>query len=222
VALVGATGAGKTTTVSLLTRLHDPITGTIRIDGTDIRDIKLDSLRHNIGIVFQESALLHRSIADNIRIGRPQATDEEVMQAARSAEAHEFITRQSGGYDTLVGERGSTLSGGERQRIAIARALIKDPPVLILDEATSALDSITEASVQRALSALMRGRTTFVIAHRLSTVRSANLILVFDRGRIVERGTHQGLIEQDGIYARLIHVQSEGSREAPLVMSAID
>ncbi len=216
VALVGATGAGKTTTASLLTRLHDPHDGIIRVDGIDIRDITVDSLRHNIGIVFQESALLHRSIAENIRIGRPQATDEEMKQAARAAEAHEFILRQPLGYDTLVGERGSTLSGGERQRVAIARALLKDPPILILDEATSALDSVTEASVQRALQALMRGRTTFVIAHRLSTVRRADLILVFDGGRIVERGTHRSLIELNGIYARLVRSQSAVSEDAPL------
>jgi len=222
VALVGATGAGKTTTASLLTRLHDPNTGTIRIDGIDIRDITVDSLRQNIGIVFQESALLHRSIAENIRIGRPQASDEELMQAARSAEAHEFIMRQARGYDTLVGERGGTLSGGERQRIAIARALLKNPPILILDEATSALDSITEASVQRALHVLMQGRTTFVIAHRLATVRSADLILVFDRGRIVERGTHRALVEQGGIYARLVLLQTEGGSDARLVMTPAD
>jgi ATP-binding cassette, subfamily B, beta-glucan exporter len=215
VALVGATGAGKTTTASLLTRLHDPKAGTIRIDGIDIRDIKLDSLRHNIGIVFQESALLNRSIAENIRIGRPKASDEELVRATRSAEAHEFIMRQPRGYDTLVGERGSTLSGGERQRIAIARALLKDPPILILDEATSALDSVTEASVQCALSALIRSRTTFVIAHRLSTVRSADLILVFDRG------THRGLIEQNGFYARLVRAQTEGG-DVQLAVSAAD
>jgi len=204
VALVGATGAGKSTTASLLTRLHDPQAGAVRIDGIDIRDVTLDSLRHSIGIVFQESALLHRSIAENIRIGRLDASDEELMQAARSAEAHEFIMSQPHGYDTLVGERGSSLSGGERQRIAIARALLKNPPILILDEATSALDSLTEASVQRALSVLMRERTTFVIAHRLSTIRRADLILVFDQGRIVERGTHDGLMEQNEFYARLV------------------
>ena len=214
VALVGATGAGKTTTASLLTRLHDPHTGVIRIDGVDIRDVTVDSLRHNIGIVFQESALLHRSIAENIRIGRPQATDAEVVLAARAAEAHDFIQRQPQGYDTLVGERGSTLSGGERQRIAIARALLKDPPILILDEATSALDSITEASVQRALQLLMRGRTTFVIAHRLSTVHSADLILVFDRGSIAERGTHAALLECNGLYAQLVRAQLEGGRQS--------
>jgi glucan exporter ATP-binding protein len=218
VALVGATGAGKTTTASLLTRLHDPSDGTIRIDGIDIRNVTVDSLRHNIGIVFQESALLHRSIAENIRIGRPHATDEEVIQAARSAEAHEFIMRQPLGYDTVVGERGAALSGGERQRIAIARALLKDPPILILDEATSALDSITEASVQRALQVLMRGRTTFVIAHRLSTVRSADFILVFNRGEIVERGTHQHLIQQNGAYAELVRAQMEAGA-TPLAMA---
>jgi ATP-binding cassette, subfamily B, beta-glucan exporter len=214
VALVGATGAGKSTTASLLTRLHDPDTGAIRIDGIDIRDVTLDSLRHSIGIVFQESALLHRSIAENIRIGRLDASDEELMQAARSAEAHEFIMSQPHGYDTLVGERGNSLSGGERQRIAIARALLKNPPILILDEATIALDSLTEASVQRALSVLMKERTTFVIAHRLSTIRRADLILVFDQGRIVERGTHDGLMEQNESYARLVRANdaSAGAR----------
>lgn len=214
-ALVGATGAGKTTAASLLARLHDPDAGTIRIDGHDLRDIKLDSLRQNIGIVFQESALLHRSIAENIRIGRPDATTEDLIRAAQAAEAHDFIMAQARGYDTIVGERGSTLSGGERQRIAIARALLKDPPVLILDEATSALDSVTEASVQRALAELMRGRTTFVIAHRLSTIRSANLILVFDQGSIVERGTHGELVGLNGMYAQFVRSQNEAGGETP-------
>ena len=216
VALVGATGAGKSTTASLLTRLHDPDTGMVRIDGIDIRDITLDSLRHNIGIVFQESALLHRSIAENIRIGRPDADDDALMRAAQAAEAHDFIVAQPLGYATLVGERGGSLSGGERQRIAIARALLKDPPILILDEATSALDSVTEAAVQRALSALMKERTTFVIAHRLSTIRKADLILVFDHGRIVERGTHGELIGQNGVYARLVRSQTEAGGGAPV------
>ena len=216
VALVGATGAGKSTTASLLARLHDPDAGVVRIDGIDIREITLDSLRHNIGIVFQESALLHRSIAENIRIGRPEADDEALMRAAQAAEAHDFILAQPLGYSTLVGERGSSLSGGERQRIAIARALLKDPPILILDEATSALDSVTEAAVQRALSVLMKERTTFVIAHRLSTIRKADLILVFDHGRIVERGTHGELLGQNGIYARLVCSQTEAGGGSPV------
>lgn len=209
VALVGPTGSGKTTTVSLLARLRDPDSGSVTIDGVDTRDASLRSLRENIGIVFQDSAMLHRSIADNIRIGRPGASDEEVMRASRLAEAHDFIMRQPHGYRTMVGERGSTLSGGERQRIAIARAFLKDPPILILDEATSALDTMTEASIQRALAVLARGRTTFIIAHRLSTVRNAGLILVFDQGRIVERGTHSELLERNGLYAKLVRIQLE-------------
>jgi ATP-binding cassette subfamily B protein len=207
VALVGTTGAGKSTAMALLHRLADPDRGTIRVDGIDIRDVSLDSLRRNIGVVFQDSAMFFRSIADNLRIGRPGARDDELVEAARKAEAHDFIAALPHGYDTLVGERGTTLSGGERQRIAIARALLKDPPILILDEATSALDAATEARVQRALRLLMRGRTTFIIAHRLSTIREADLILVFHKGRIVERGGYAELIAQGGAFAELVRTQ---------------
>jgi ATP-binding cassette subfamily B protein len=207
VALVGHTGAGKSTAVALLQRLRDPDTGTIRIDGIDIRDVTLDSLRANIGVVFQESMLFYRSIADNLRVGRPEASEAELLAAARLAEAHDFILRQPEGYNTLVGERGATLSGGERQRLAIARALLKNPPILILDEATSALDAATEARIQQALKNVMRDRTTFVIAHRLSTVREADLILVFEAGRIVERGSYRELLARGGIFAHLVATQ---------------
>jgi ATP-binding cassette subfamily B protein len=207
VALVGHTGAGKSTAMSLLQRLWDPTEGRITIDGHDLRDVTLESLRQTIGVVFQESLLFNRSIRDNVRIGRPDATDEQVEQACRLAEAHEFIIRQPQGYDTLVGERGATLSGGQRQRLAIARALLKDPPILILDEATSALDAATEARVSRAMATLMRGRTTFVIAHRLSTVRDADEILVFEGGRIVERGRFQQLLARRGRFAELVETQ---------------
>jgi ATP-binding cassette subfamily B protein len=207
VALVGHTGAGKSTAVALLQRLRDPDAGAIRIDVADIRDVTLDSLRANIGVVFQESLLFHRSIADNLRVGRPAASEAELLAAARLAEAHDFILRQPAGYNTLVGERGATLSGGERQRLAIARALLKDPPILILDEATSALDAATEVRVQQALRNVMRGRTTFVIAHRLSTVRDADLILVFEGGRIVERGGFFELLARGGVFAHLVATQ---------------
>lgn len=207
IALVGQTGAGKSTAMALLQRLWDPTAGTIRIDGTDIRQVSLDSLRQHIGVVFQESMLFNRSIRDNLRTGRPDATQEQIEQACRLAEAHDFITRQAHGYDTMVGERGSTLSGGQRQRLAIARALLKDPPILILDEATSALDAATEARVAKALKALMAGRTTFIIAHRLSTVRDADEILVFDQGRVAERGSFQALVAQGGKFAELVATQ---------------
>lgn len=211
VALVGPTGSGKTSTMALLSRLWDPQSGSIRIDGTDIRDITLESLRRNIGVVFQDSAVFHRSIADNIRVGRPEASDAEVEQAAKLAEAHDFIMRQTNGYATMVGERGVNLSGGERQRLAIARALLKNPPVLILDEATSALDAATEARIQKALDALMQGRTTFIIAHRLATVRQADLILVLKDGRVVERGTFDELAGQGGLFADLVRTQFQGA-----------
>ena len=212
VALVGHTGAGQTTALSLLHRVWDPTAGRILVDGVDIREVTLASLRQNIGVVFQESLLFNRSIAENLRVGKPDATDAELEAAARLAEAHDFILRQPRGYETLVGERGSTLSGGERQRLAIARALLKDPPILILDEATSALDAATEARVQRALKALTHNRTTFVIAHRLSTVRDADRILVFDQGRIVERGTFAELVAADGVFANLVATQLAASR----------
>jgi ATP-binding cassette subfamily B protein len=207
VALVGETGAGKSTAMGLLHRQQDPHLGTIRIDGTDIRDVTLDSLRANIGVVFQESMLFYRSIADNLRVGKPDATDAELEEAARLACAHDFILLQPRGYQTRIGERGSTLSGGERQRLAIARVLLKNPPILILDEATSALDATTEALVQQALLTLMRGRTTFVIAHRLATIRSADMILVFNKSRIVERGTFSELTRQGGGFAQMVATQ---------------
>ncbi len=201
--------------MALLHRLADPRSGTIRIDGIDIRDVTLDSLRRNIGVVFQESTMFYRSIGDNLRVGRPDASQADLEQAARLAEAHDFIVGQPQGYETLVGERGTTLSGGERQRIAIARALLKDPPILILDEATSALDAATEAKVQRALQTLMAGRTTFIIAHRLSTIRDADLILVFSDGRIVERGEFAELRAKGGLFAELVASQL-GSPDTPV------
>ncbi len=207
VALVGQTGAGKSTVMALLQRLWDPQTGRIQIDGQDLRDVTLESLRRSIGVVFQESMLLHRTIRDNLLIGNPTATAAELEHAARMADAHEFIIRQPHGYDTLIGERGATLSGGQRQRLAITRALLKDPPILILDEATSALDTATEARVGRALKALMKGRTTFIIAHRLSTVRDADDILVFEGGRIVERGGFDELLARGGRFAELVATQ---------------
>jgi glucan exporter ATP-binding protein len=207
VALVGQTGAGKSTAMNLLQRLWDPVEGTIRIDGQDLRGTTLESLRRSIGVVFQESLLFNRSIRENLRIGRFDATDEELERACRLADAHEFIVRQPQGYDTVVGERGATLSGGQRQRLAIARALLKDPPILILDEATSALDAATEARVSRAMATLMKGRTTFIIAHRLSTVRDADEILVFENGQVVERGNFDALIAQRGRFADLVATQ---------------
>src|ERR1700733_2031076 len=207
VALVGHTGAGKSTAMTLLQRLWDPTSGRITIDGQDLRDVTLDSVRSNIGVVFQQSLLFNRSIRDNLLVGRPEAADEEIEQACRMADAHEFIIRQANGYDTMIGERGTTLSGGQRQRLAIARALLKNPPILILDEATSALDAATEARVGKALKTLMAGRTTFIIAHRLSTVRDADEILVFEDGRIVEQGDFNSLLARQGRFATLVETQ---------------
>jgi ATP-binding cassette subfamily B protein len=216
VALVGQTGAGKSTAMALLQRMWDPVEGRITLDGHDLRDVTLDSLRKNIGVVFQESMLFNRSIRDNLLVGNPDATQEELEHACRMAEAHDFITRQVNGYDTMVGERGASLSGGQRQRLAIARALLKDPPVLILDEATSALDAATEARVSRALKALMEGRTTFIIAHRLSTVRDADEILVFEAGRIAERGSFEELVRMGGKFADLVRTQLTSQLAAPV------
>jgi ATP-binding cassette subfamily B protein len=220
IALVGATGSGKSTTLALLHRAFDPQTGRISVDGIDIRDLSLASLRRNIGVVFQEPMLFARTIRENILIGRPDASEHDVIAALARAQATDVMMRQADGLDTVVAERGRSLSGGERQRIAIARALLKDPPILILDEATSALDAGTEAKVKRALDEAMKGRTTFVIAHRLSTVRNATRIAVFDRGRIVETGTFDELVESGGRFAELARAQfmvheSHETREEP-------
>jgi ATP-binding cassette subfamily B protein len=205
IAVVGATGAGKTTALSLMHRAWDPQKGVVRIDGHDIRDLKLESLRRNIGVVFQEALLFNRSIEENLRVGRPNATAEEIADALTRAQAAEFIARA--GVEANVGERGRQLSGGERQRIAIARALLKDPPILILDEATSALDASTEAKVKLALDEVMKGRTTFVIAHRLATIRNADRIFVFQDGKIVEHGSFDELVGLNGRFAELARQQ---------------
>jgi subfamily B ATP-binding cassette protein MsbA len=207
VAFVGSSGSGKTTLVSLVPRFYEPTEGRILIDGVDIRDCTLRSLRAQIGIVSQDVVLFDESVAVNIAYGRPDATKDDIVQAAKLAYAHEFIERLPSGYDTLIGERGVKLSGGERQRLAIARAILRDPAILILDEATSALDTESERVVQMALSNLMKNRTTLVIAHRLSTIQNADRIVVLDRGRIVEVGSHETLLLQNGPYKRLHAMQ---------------
>jgi ATP-binding cassette subfamily B protein len=207
IALVGPTGAGKSTAIALLHRAFDPQSGFIKIDGMDVRGMTLTALRRNIGVVFQEALLFDRSIADNLRVGKPDASDEELRIAASRAQALEFIARSERGFDTHVGERGRMLSGGERQRLSIARALLKDPPILILDEATNALDAATEAKVNAALDEVMKGRTTFVIAHRLSTIRNATRILVFEGGRVIENGTFDELVVKGGHFAELARAQ---------------
>ncbi|MBI5261450.1 MAG: glucan ABC transporter ATP-binding protein/ permease [Bradyrhizobium sp.] len=207
IALVGPTGAGKSTAIALLHRAFDPQSGFINIDGMDVRGLKLSALRRNIGVVFQEALLFNRSIADNLRAGKPDATEDELRLAAQRAQALEFIERSERGFETNAGERGRMLSGGERQRLSIARALLKDPPILILDEATSALDAVTEAKVNTALDEVMKGRTTFVIAHRLSTIRNATRILMFDSGRVIESGTFDELVAKGGRFAELAKAQ---------------
>ena len=206
-ALVGPSGSGKTTLVGLIPRLWDVSAGAIRIDGRDVRDVTVTSLREQIGLVAQEATLFGGSIRDNIRYGRLEATDAEVEAAAAAANAHDFISALEHGYDTIVGDRGSRLSGGQRQRVAIARAILKDPPILLLDEATSSLDNESERLVQDALDRLKVGRTTIVVAHRLSTIRAADRIAVLDDGWLVELGTQDELLAHDGIYARLHRLQ---------------
>ena len=222
VALVGHTGAGKTTAMALLQRMWDPTAGRITIDGQDLRDVDLESLRRAIGVVFQEAMLLSRSIRDNLLVGKPDATQAELEEACRQADAHEFIIRQANGYDTMVGERGATLSGGQRQRLAIARALLLDPRVLILDDSTSSVDLATEAKIQTALDRLMKGRTSFVIAQRISTVMAADQILVLEKGTVVARGKHADLMEDSPVYAEIYRSQlvSDAAAEAALAAPA--
>jgi len=207
VALVGPTGSGKSTALALLHRTFDPQAGVIAVDGMDIRALTLTGLRRNIGVVFQETLLFNRSIAENLRVGKPDATEADMREAAARAQALDFIERNPDGLNAPIGERGRLLSGGERQRLAIARALLKDPPILILDEATSALDPVTEARVSTALDEVMKGRTTFVIAHRLATIRNATRILVFNNGSVVETGTYDELVKRSGVFAELVNAQ---------------
>jgi ATP-binding cassette subfamily B protein len=204
VAIVGPTGAGKTTLINLLQRVYDPQSGQILIDGQDIAKVTRKSLRHAIATVFQDAGLLNRSIKDNIRLGREEATEEEIIQAAEAAAATDFIESRMIGYDTHVGERGNRLSGGERQRIAIARAILKNAPILVLDEATSALDVETEARVKQAIDRLRQNRTTFIIAHRLSTIREADLVVFLDHGRIIEMGNYDQLSALGGRFSSLL------------------
>ena len=217
IALVGASGAGKTTALSLLYRAFDPQTGVITVDGQDIRHYQLAALRRNIGVVFQEPLLFNRSIAENLRIGSPQATDAQLLEACARAQALDFIERQSQGLETNIGERGRALSGGERQRLSIARVILKDPPILILDEATSALDGTTELKLMEALEEVTRNRTTLVIAHRLSTIRHADMILVMEGGRVIETGSFDALYAQHGRFTEIVNAQfNENKSKSPV------
>ena len=213
IGLVGPSGAGKSTVASLLPRFYDCDAGTIRIDGTDIRHVTLDSLRNQVGIVPQETILFNGSVYDNILYGRLDATKEEIEEAAKAANAHDFIMELPDGYNTMLGDRGVNISGGQRQRIAIARAILKDPRILVLDEATSALDTESERVVQEALNRLMVGRTSIIIAHRLSTIKNADRILVLDKGKLAEDGTHEELMAKNGLYAHLYQIQYRTNKE---------
>ena len=221
VAIMGETGSGKSTIINLIPRFYDVTAGRVLIDGHDVRDVTVASLREQIGIVLQDTTLFSGTIRDNIAYGRPDATDEEVFAAAKAAQAHEFITSFPDGYNTVIGERGVTLSGGQRQRIAIARALLRDPRILILDDSTSAVDAETEYQIQQALETLMKGRTSFVIAQRISTVRAADLILLLDKGRIVAQGTHDDLLRDSPLYGEIIDSQFGGERVAAEVAETL-
>ena len=207
-AIVGASGAGKTTLVDLIPRFYDPVSGDIKIDGVPVKDLRIKDLRNLIGNVNQESILFNDTIFNNIAFGVENATMEQVIEAAKIANAHEFIMEKDGGYQFVIGDRGVKLSGGQRQRISIARAILKNPPILILDEATASLDTESEKIVQEALDRLMSSRTTVAIAHRLSTIRNADEIIVMDEGKIVERGTHEELLAMDGHYRKLNDMQA--------------
>jgi ATP-binding cassette subfamily B protein len=218
IGLCGPSGAGKSTFVNLICRFYDVTDGQILIDGIDIRDYDVKWLRRQIGLVLQERYLFHGTIAENIRYGKPDASEKEIITAARAANAHDFIVGFPDGYDTMVGERGQSLSGGERQRISIARAILHNPRILILDEATSSVDSETEKQIQQALDRLVEGRTTFAIAHRLSTLQAADRLVVLEKGKVVEQGVHSELVDiKDGVYAKLHKTQVEMSSTVELV-----
>ncbi len=230
IAIVGPTGAGKTTIISLIPRFYDVSGGAVRIDGLDVRDVTMESLRQQIGLVLQDTFLFSTTVLENIRYGRPNATDEEVIAAATMVSANTFIERLPDGYKTILGERGSGLSQGQRQLIAISRVALMDPRILILDEATSSVDTRTERLIQRAFEELLKGRTSFVIAHRLSTIRNADMVLMVDDGQIIERGTHNELLERQGAYYTLymsqfreedVPASSNGHKAAKIELSAI-
>jgi ATP-binding cassette, subfamily B, bacterial len=215
VAVVGATGAGKSTLLSLIPRFYDATAGRVLIDGLDVRQLDLDTLRRSVGLVFQESFLFSNTVAANIAFGHPEATREQIVRAAKIAAADDFIRELPQGYDTVIGEYGASLSGGQRQRLAIARAILLEPPILILDDALASVDPGTEHEILAAMESAMRGRTTFVIAHRLSTLRRADLVVVLEEGRVVERGTHEQLMRQEGHYLTSARIQADAAWAAP-------